>query len=1025
MANELELLRRPARDRDFIFTPAQLEIIEEDLDAQLFISGPPGSGKSETVIERCLHLIREGIDPTRLLILTFGRDHADFLRDEIATRANTVAREPLARTFSAFAFSIVRMSLAKTGLEPILLSGAEQDQLFRDFLAFDAKENKSGWPDAMRNALTTRGFAKELRDLISRAKEWGLDHQSLAQLAGEMKDDLWIAAAKFWSDFESYAERDHASQAGKLRIDPSELINRAVRALTDDPHFAKEVHGLFDVVIIDHFEESDPSHRRLLTALAPKAFAIFHDEASAVSRFRGADPEGLEAFLDRFADRKDVKRYTLTHVLRPSPIKRFIEADSVADESDSIATHLRSLHLRESIPWSEMAILVRSPGDHLAAIRRALIHAGIPVNQESGTTSLADNPVIRPILLIAEIALSLNSQEKFPATAQNLDAVEELLLSEFGGLDPLELRRIRNEINRSREEGDLTPAREILLHSLTDQEVIPDFDSENRLAQLRTLIRIAGDLARNKENKISEILWGIWSSAKDRDGRVIAEKWRERAIFSHSLYESGAADRDLDAMVELFEMAKRHVKRFPDAYPGKFIRELRKTQILGDVILPLGDRGERVTLSTVHSAKGKEWRIVVIAGLQEGRWPNLTLRGTLLGSERLVDIHRYDNRVRAELTAFAADSVAEDEARLFEIAKSRAKDQIIFTAVSRDDDEPSSYFESERGRARERNEESIEEITPFLGATAQIARLRREIIDSSTPPSRKEEVAALLKTLAEEGFADADARNWLGARKRTTDEPLVAEGAEVFVSPSEIDRFIECELRWFLEKSGARDGDSQAALLGSTIHAYAKLLADGAIDLTVAQNRLERTWHLIDLNTGWVHQAGLVDALRTLNRFFSWHSDNPRTVEATEAKFKFTIGRVVVSGSADRIEIDDDGARYIVDLKTSRSEITKDDAATNQQMAAYQAALASGAFEGIESGAKVAGAELVYPATDSVNVSIREQGPQPVDQTRATLTRVGEAMSGASFVARINTNCRICAVRSLCPMQGEGRSVIQ
>ena len=179
MANELELLRRPARDRDFIFTPAQLEIIEEDLDARLFISGPPGSGKSETVIERCLHLIREGIDPTRLLILTFGRDHADFLRDEIATRANTVAREPLARTFSAFAFSIVRMSLAKTGLEPILLSGAEQDQLFRDFLAFDAKENKSGWPDAMRNALTTRGFAKELRDLISRAKEWGLDHQSL------------------------------------------------------------------------------------------------------------------------------------------------------------------------------------------------------------------------------------------------------------------------------------------------------------------------------------------------------------------------------------------------------------------------------------------------------------------------------------------------------------------------------------------------------------------------------------------------------------------------------------------------------------------------------------------------------------------------------------------------------------------------------------------------------------------------------------------------------------------------------
>jgi superfamily I DNA/RNA helicase len=186
-----------------------------------------------------------------------------------------------------------------------------------------------------------------------------------------MKDDLWIAAAKFWSDFESYAERDHASQAGKLRIDPSELINRAVTALNKDQSLAKKISELFEVVIIDHFEESDPSHRRLLDALAPKAFAIFHDGASTVSRFRGADPEGLEAFLDRFAEKKNVKRYELTQVLRPVPVKRFIEADSVADEADSIATHLRSLHLRQSIPWSEMAVLVRSPGDHLAAIRRA------------------------------------------------------------------------------------------------------------------------------------------------------------------------------------------------------------------------------------------------------------------------------------------------------------------------------------------------------------------------------------------------------------------------------------------------------------------------------------------------------------------------------------------------------------------------------------------------------------------------------------------------------------------------------
>jgi RecB family exonuclease len=303
--------------------------------------------------------------------------------------------------------------------------------------------------------------------------------------------------------------------------------------------------------------------------------------------------------------------------------------------------------------------------------------------------------------------------------------------------------------------------------------------------------------------------------------------------------------------------------------------------------------------------------------------------------------------------------------------------------------------------------------------------LRRELIDPKTPSPRKVEIASALRTLASAGFGAADPSQWLGSRGRSTLDPIVGEGDDVFISPSEIDRFLECELRWFLEKSGARDGDSQAALLGSTLHVYAKMIADGEVNLDEARSRLERAWHLIDLNSGWVQKAGLNDALRTLTRFFEWHRSNPRNLQATEASFTLEIGRVKVRGSADRIEIDDHGVHFIVDLKTSHDAITAKEAEANQQLATYQTALALGAFEGIEATEKVGGAELVYPATDAKKVTTRSQGSKDSKETIETLNQVGKAMSGARFVATINANCRVCAVRSLCPMQGEGRSIIQ
>lgn len=1035
-AVRLELTRSPVEPISRIpASDLHREVIETSKTRSRFVSGSSGSGKTTLLIQRALALLdgnkaleEEGIDPERLLVLTFSRSHADLLRDRIAISAETVAREPIARTFAALAFSIVRMALEEDVREPILLSGAEQDQMIRTFLTSDFEVGN--WPEDLNKALATRGFAKELRDLISRAKEWGLSFDDLESLGNETKDSNWIAAARFWKRMEEISViRESGVGDPKERIDPSELITRAARYLERSDLLRSRVSNLFDHILVDHFEESDPSHRRLLKAIHPKALTVFFDEESAVSRFRGADPDGLRSFVDDFTQSGgDFKPLIdLGASLRSGPITSVSETESIAEEARVIAEYLRSRHLRDEIAWRDMAVIVRSPGEHLSTIRRTLALSNVPVFQERGTQSLAESSAIKPMIMIAQIALG-----SLPLTKENFDRVEELLLSEFGGLDPLRLRRLREEINRSREEGDARSTNEVILTVLADQEVILEFDPWGELTPLSELLRRVRKIARTPRATITDLLWEIWSTATDHSGNLISESWRRRVIESASLYEVGAGDRDLDLVVELFEVARRYTERFPFSTPTLFLEELTSTTIFGDVIAPAGDGGDRVTLTTVHSAKGNAWKVVVIAGVQEGIWPNLTTRGSLLGSERLVEIQRYGTLPRAELAALSANALAIDEARLFNFATKRSSEFLLVTAVTREDDLPSPYFYDFAAE----NPGRVEEDAP-LSPLPMIAQLRREVMNASSPRPHRERSAKMLKALAKEGFGAADASKWLGFNEITTLEPLIPAGVEIPVSPSEVDRFIECQLRWFFEKSGARDGDSQAALLGSAIHAYAQLLADGEVNIDEARSRLERTWHLIDTSPGWSHSHELRRALRILDRFFLWHSGNTRELIATEAKLDLPLSipsddgkevRFRIRGSADRIEIDEDGRLFIVDLKTSATPISEDKAKTNIQLAAYQSGLALGGFKELETvgeSPEIGGAQLVYPASSNKSVPTREQPPIDPQEITEKIGKEAEAMAKSSFTATINTSCRTCSVRNLCPMQSSGRSVVQ
>ncbi|MGH8893672.1 MAG: UvrD-helicase domain-containing protein, partial [Actinomycetes bacterium] len=168
--------------------PVQVPVLDEAQRAvvahrggPLLVLAGPGTGKTTTLVEAVVARIEEGADPEQVLVLTFGRRAAAELRTRVAARLGRATKEPLARTFHAYAFGLLRREAALRGEPaPRMLSGPEQDLVVRDLLAGDIEGGARGWPQRLHAALPTRGFAQELRDLLLRAVERGVGPTALA-----------------------------------------------------------------------------------------------------------------------------------------------------------------------------------------------------------------------------------------------------------------------------------------------------------------------------------------------------------------------------------------------------------------------------------------------------------------------------------------------------------------------------------------------------------------------------------------------------------------------------------------------------------------------------------------------------------------------------------------------------------------------------------------------------------------------------------------------------------------------------
>ena len=735
------LVRRPLRAAaPPSLDDAQRRVVNHAGGPLLVLAGP-GTGKTTAIVETVVHRVaRRGIDPARMLVLTFSRKAAEELRERITMRLGRTTREPLALTFHSYAYALVRREFTTAGEQPpTLLPGPEQLLEVRRLLRGDAEDGGANWPEQLRAALATRGFAAELRDFLLRAAERGLDGGGLARLGAQRGRDDWVAAGRF---LDSYAAR--FDLAPVPAYDYAEIV-RIAGALLSRRATRDRERQAYDVVLVDEYQDTDPAQEDLLYALAGdgRELIVVGDPDQSIYGFRGADVRALRRFPDRFrasdgtaaqvlalrtarrsgqvllaASRRVASRLPAApgtdnlgakrdhRELVPLPeagpgTVRVVVAASVTQEAAVIADTLRRAHLIDGVSWSSMAVLVRSATRQVPLLQRVLASAGVPVAVAGDELPLAAEPGTRPLLTLLSCALRPGALDE--------ETAAELLTGPLGGTDALGLRRLRRALRAAAQAAGEPPSAEPLARVLRDPRelALAGWPAEHGPAAGSALgsavaaaRRVAAllELARQAaaDGTAHDVLWAVW------DASGLAGQWQQASAGGGS--RGAAADADLDAVVALFDAAARFTARLPQGSPRLFLDSLAGQEIAGDSLAERAPQGDAVAVLTAHRAKGLEWDLVVVAGVQEGTWPDVRVRGSLLGMDELVESVTAGSgpgwAAEAEFAAADAAAVAlaakllDEERRLFYVAVTRARRALVVTATGGEDSEerPSRFL---------------------------------------------------------------------------------------------------------------------------------------------------------------------------------------------------------------------------------------------------------------------------------------------------------------------------------------------
>ncbi|UVI37606.1 UrvD/REP family ATP-dependent DNA helicase [Brevibacterium spongiae] len=661
--------------------------------------------------------------------------------------------------------------------------------------------------------------------------------------------------------------------------------------------------------------------------------------------------------------------------------------------------------------WSDVALICRN-ANSARAIANELRASGVSI--ATLMQPLNVDPATAPLLELLSTTPDFDDDE----------SIAELALSLAGSiyvrLDPVQIRRFRRTVRRRFPAPSSTASLALALRSPIDESL------PQGLATVSRMLHAAAAVGTEDPH---QALWTIWEASG------VAEKWQAEALHNPESVTNGY----LDSVLRLFALAEKIADR--GGFTAKsFAGIVAEQDIAQDSLADTAGFSDHVRVGTPSSLAHVRVPLVIIAEVNEGVWPNPKLRGGILGLTDLASVLSTGETVTADpgYHAHAKKTNLREEGELFYTALSRAQQQVIVTAVTDAETEPSPFFdvlaagtakgtEAADGYAITHEDELPPLTLPEMAAHARAHLLQTAAAEpTASPDSETQSWAQLMRALSAASPAVVAPSSWREAEDITTFDPLFTDSDTVRVSPSQVESFTDCSLRWFLTRNGGDRASSTAQNLGTIIHAAAENYPEGPT--SAIRSFVEEEFSSLEFDAEWEREREFDVAMKMADRLGEYITNAPGSLIGVEAQV-YAVGvdengrQWKVTGRLDRVEEVAGGLR-IVDFKTGRNVVAGKEMDRHAQLGVYQEAINSGTIrvgEDRELDAQAYGAELVFLRNSARTV--REQPALDVDDNpkwaRELIDDVSGRMRAASFPARVEQQkCKSCPVRSSCPAIG-------
>ncbi|TAJ43976.1 ATP-dependent helicase [Methanofollis fontis] len=1008
--------------------PRQMEAVTSS-GRQLVLAGP-GSGKTRVITEKVLHLIESGqADPEEILALTFSDRAAREMQERI-DRAGDCAAGCTVQTFHSFCHSLLRDHPLESGLNLTngLISRTNQivwgqrhiDDF--DFEYIEVGNNAAGVIESIMDGISS--FRDELitaDDLERYLAERFMD-------ADDPEDDIEaLRLADLLSVYRAYEryKRD------ERRIDFDDMIHEAVTLLERRPPVRESLVRQYPHILVDEFQDTNYAQLALVKAMAGGHLCVVGDDDQSIYRFRGAYFGNVNDFAATYPDHSLTvlnQNYrnsaTILALARefieqapdrtPKDLRTdnpdgepvvVAECENEAAEAVYVADEIRALLQSEFTPRKEegprrfrcgdIAILCRQRAQGKKFYRQ-LFNDGIPC-EFVGEEDFLRFPAVRDLIAVLQAADD-------PLNA----GIPINRLLRRAGVSEVTVQGINRAARKHADTGEDTDGvYEVLLQHNGDAAVQ----------------EVASRIGRAIEQKTALSFPDFIHSLMMESGGLYAAVLRE------------GNERERRVLDRFYRLATEYAALSREPTIADFLLYLDQVQEIA--VDTKGESGEdAVQIMTIHQSKGKEFPVVFLVDLSEGRFPVRyrakpfsvpgDLARSLLPDEDERELFRQEERrlcyvamTRAEERLYLTRAVMYD-GRKTEAKPSPFLNALHYTEhplirlvrVPAPETVADGVMLSDLEQAQQRLQgEAIRAVAEMRLSTA-LQRLmdleRCRLLAAGDDPASFDRNAFL--SVAAPPF-DLEVRAGVRSEPGLTDD--------IRLSASALSTYDDCPLRFkFGTVLRVPTRPKTYFSLGTAVHAVCEAMArrkmeGGSVGLDDALLALEQVWSPVGYPSRKKEEEDREKASEMVATYAAWEEANRNEVVDVERWFEFSIDGVRFVGSIDRLERTPEGRYVVVDYKTGNSRaFTKKALPENIQLNLYSLAVQE-LFGELPERATFFFVkdkkELSYAPTEETVAAFRERVSGYIQRIRA-----GE------FPAVTGYGCKHCDYRMLCDgMEGD------